>query len=40
MTHLLILDRDGVIQTRFGGTPSRGAVELELDRVSGRDVHV
>ena len=36
----LILDRDGVIQTRFGGTPSRGAVELELDRVSGRDVHV
>ncbi len=36
----LILDRDGVIQTRFGGTPSRSAVELELDRVSGRDVHV
>ncbi|MBN9178297.1 MAG: thioredoxin family protein [Microbacterium sp.] len=36
----LILDRDGVIQTRFGGTPSRSAVELELDRVSGRDAHV
>lgn len=30
----LILDRDGVIQTRFGGTPSRSAIELELGRVT------
>lgn len=30
----LILDRDGVVQTRFGGTPSRSAVELELARVT------
>lgn len=29
----LILDRDGVIQTRFGGVPGRGVVELELERV-------
>lgn len=31
----LILDRDGVVQTRFGGTPNRGAIELELVRVVG-----
>ncbi|WP_431804197.1 TlpA family protein disulfide reductase [Microbacterium sp. bgisy203] len=31
----LILDKSGVIQTRFGGTPSRSAIELELSRVSG-----
>lgn len=30
----LILDREGMVQTRFGGTPSRGAVELELARVT------
>lgn len=36
----LILDRDGVIQTRFGGTPSRNAVELELARVTAEDAHV
>lgn len=29
-----ILDRDGIIQTRFGGTPSRHVVELELARVT------
>lgn len=39
----LILDRDGVIQTRFGGTPRRDVIELELARVTapggpGRDV--
>ena len=34
---LLILDRDGVIQTRFGGTPSRHAIELELARVTAAD---
>lgn len=31
----LILDRNGVIQTRFGGTPNRSAIELELGRVTG-----
>lgn len=36
----LILDRDGVIQTRFGGTPSRRAVELELARVTAEDARV
>lgn len=30
----LILDGDGVIQTRFGGTPRRDVVELELARVT------
>ncbi|TDN88619.1 thioredoxin family protein [Microbacterium sp. BK668] len=30
----LILDRDGVIQTRFGGIPSRDVVELELNRLT------
>jgi hypothetical protein len=29
----LILDRDGAIQTRFGGAPSREVVELELNRL-------
>ncbi len=36
----LILDRDGMIQTRFGGTPSRHAVELELARVTSEDARV
>jgi len=36
----LILDRDGMIQTRFGGTPSRNAVELELARVTSEDARV
>ncbi|WP_257494944.1 thioredoxin family protein [Microbacterium jiangjiandongii] len=30
----LILDRDGAIQTRFGGIPSRDVVDLELTRLS------
>ncbi|MFV0374192.1 TlpA family protein disulfide reductase [Microbacterium sp.] len=30
----LLLDRDGAIQTRFGGTPSRDVVRLELDRIT------
>ena len=36
----LVLDRDGVIQTRFGGTPSREVLELELNRLiaEGADV--
>lgn len=29
-----ILDRDGVIRSRFGGAPHRDVVELELARVS------
>ncbi|WP_137846015.1 thioredoxin family protein [Microbacterium sp. 2FI] len=31
----LVLDRNGVVQTRFGGTPSRDVLELELNRLSG-----
>lgn len=30
----MIIDRDGVIQTRFGGTPNRDVIELELARVT------
>ena len=30
----LILDRDGVLQTRFGGVPSRDVLELELNRLT------
>lgn len=33
----LVLDRDGVVQTRFGGTPSRHVVELELTRMATVD---
>lgn len=29
----LVLDKNGVIQTRFGGAPSRGVIELELARL-------
>ncbi|MBT9606591.1 thioredoxin family protein [Microbacterium sp.] len=29
----LVLDRDGAIRTRFGGTPGRAVVELELSRL-------
>lgn len=36
----LILDGDGVIQTRFGGTPRRDVIELELARVTAVDVGV
>ncbi|MGL4257897.1 MAG: TlpA family protein disulfide reductase [Microbacterium sp.] len=36
----LVLDRDGVIQTRFGGTPSRDVLELELGRLTSEDAHV
>lgn len=35
----LVLDRDGLVHSRFGGTPSRHAVELELARVTA-DAHV
>lgn len=33
-----ILDRRGVIQSRFGGAPSRHVVELELARVTAEPV--
>lgn len=35
----LVLDRDGVIQTRFGGAASREVIELELSRLSGVSTH-
>lgn len=35
----LILDRRGVIRTRFGGAPSRDVIELELSRVTERTDH-
>ncbi len=31
----LLLDRDGVVQTRFGGIPKRDVLELELNRLTG-----
>jgi len=31
----LVLDRDGVIQTRFGGAPSSNVLALELKRLTG-----
>ncbi|HVL62033.1 MAG TPA: thioredoxin family protein [Microbacterium sp.] len=31
----LILDKDGAVQTRFGGAPSRDVLELELARLTG-----
>ena len=31
----LILDRDGAVQTRFGGAPNREVLELELARLTG-----
>jgi thiol-disulfide isomerase/thioredoxin len=34
----LILDRDGVVQTRFGGVPARGVIELELTRLAAEPV--
>ncbi len=36
----LILDRHGVVRTRFGGTPGRDVIELELSRVSEEVPHV
>lgn len=34
----LILDSHGVIQTRFGGSPGRDVIELELARVTAEGV--
>ncbi len=31
----LVLDRDGVVRTRFGGAPNRDVHELELNRLTG-----
>ena len=36
----LVLDRHGVIRTRFGGAPSRDVLELELNRLTTEDAHV
>ncbi|GAB2839978.1 TlpA family protein disulfide reductase [Microbacterium insulae] len=36
----LVLDRDGVVRTRFGGTPSRDVLELELQRLTAEGAHV
>ena len=36
----LVLDRDGVVQTRFGGVPSRDVLELELSRLTGENANV
>jgi hypothetical protein len=30
----LVLDRNGAVQTRFGGVPTRDVLELELDRLT------
>ncbi|MCJ1708117.1 thioredoxin family protein [Microbacterium sp. VKM Ac-2923] len=35
----LVLDRRGSIRTRFGGTPGRAVIELELDRLLTEDTH-
>lgn len=35
-----VLDRHGVIQTRFGGAPSRDVLELELNRLIAEDANV
>ncbi|KHK96176.1 thiol-disulfide isomerase [Microbacterium mangrovi] len=32
----LVLDRHGMVQTRFGGTPGRSVVELELARLTAQ----
>lgn len=32
----LVLDRHGVVQTRFGGIPGRHVIELELSRVASQ----
>lgn len=34
----LVIDRHGVVQTRFGGAPSREVLELELNRLIAESV--
>ena len=36
----LVLDSDGVVQTRFGGVPNREVLELELSRLTGETANV
>ncbi|MEV4687900.1 TlpA family protein disulfide reductase [Microbacterium sp. LWH3-1.2] len=36
----LVLDRSGVVQTRFGGAPGRDVLELELNRLIAEDANV
>ena len=36
----LVLDRHGIVQTRFGGAPSREVLELELNRLTAEDANV
>jgi thiol-disulfide isomerase/thioredoxin len=36
----LVLDRHGVVQTRFGGIPSRDVLELELNRLAAENANV
>jgi hypothetical protein len=36
----LVLDKDGVVQTRFGGVPTRDVLELELNRLTGETADV
>jgi thiol-disulfide isomerase/thioredoxin len=36
----LVLDRHGMVQTRFGGAPSREVLELELNRLTAEDANV
>jgi thiol-disulfide isomerase/thioredoxin len=36
----LVLDADGVVQTRFGGVPNRDVLELELNRLTGEAANV
>nr|WP_198426152.1 thioredoxin family protein [Microbacterium ureisolvens] len=36
----LVLDRHGVVQTRFGGAPGRDVLELELNRLTAEDASV
>lgn len=36
----IVLDREGVVQTRFGGVPNRDVLELELNRLSGEPANV
>jgi hypothetical protein len=36
----LVLDRNGVVQTRFGGVPNRDVLELELNRLNAATANV
>lgn len=36
----LVLDSEGVVQTRFGGVPNRDVLALELNRLTGETANV